>query len=690
MRVGTSFAAAMAAIGLVVVLLDAEPVVDRASDWRAKDAAIADVRALGAALGLDEMIPLERGATNQAMTASGEAAPLRAKLEAQRARFDAASQALRTALIAAGLADDTMLKMLTTTGDEVAASRREVDGALAQPLAARVPALEAFNRTSLQLHGQLAPLLNRVELATSHADPSVATMISLARQGADMRESGGQQATRLVSAAGAGRQLTEEDVDRIAAMGGRIDSLREQVLNGIAQAGSPPALVEAEKTAGQAYFQEARATTAQQVAAGRQGSSYPLSSSDFVSKLIPALQTLLGVRDAALSEAEALAMRSRDKALYSLLLQCGLAAAALAIVVGAGVTFRRHVLAPLAALTGTVTTLAGGTRDLAVPYLRREDELGRMAEAIEQLRRGAIEADDAAAQQDRERQQRENRAQRIETMTHDFDSSVSSILGAVAQAGADMQETASSMSATAEQTTHQASIVASAAEEASTNVQTVASASEELASSIQEISRQVHQSTQVASNAAEQSAKTNVLMLGLAQSAQRIGDVVKLINNIASQTNLLALNATIEAARAGEAGKGFAVVANEVKTLANQTGKATDEIAQQVAAVQAATEEAVQAIQDIGQTISEINEISTAIASAVEEQGAATQEIARNVQRAAEGTEQVTQNIGGVSGAATETGHSAHSVLNAATGLARESDALRRVVDGFLKDVRAA
>lgn len=152
MRVGTSFAAAMAAIGLVVILLDAEPVVDRASDWRAKDAAIADVQALGAALRLDEMIPLERGATNQAMTAGGEAAPLRAKLEAQRARFDAASQALRAALTTAGLTDDTLLQMLTRSGDAVAASRRDVDGALAQPLTARVPALEAFNRTSIQLH----------------------------------------------------------------------------------------------------------------------------------------------------------------------------------------------------------------------------------------------------------------------------------------------------------------------------------------------------------------------------------------------------------------------------------------------------------------------------------------------------------------------------------------------------------
>jgi methyl-accepting chemotaxis protein len=351
----------------------------------------------------------------------------------------------------------------------------------------------------------------------------------------------------------------------------------------------------------------------------------------------------------------------------------------------------RHYLSrPIVAMGEVMSRLAERDYTVTIPGTHRRDEVGAMAKSVQVFKDGMMRADEAAAEQERQRQERERRAHRIEAMTLDFDKKVSAILGSVAQAGTEMQSTASSMSSTAEQTTRQASVVAAAAEEASSNVQTVAAASEELASSIHEISRQVNQSAQVAATAADQSARTNDLVQGLAQSAQRIGEVVNLINNIASQTNLLALNATIEAARAGEAGKGFAVVANEVKTLANQTGKATDEIAQQVATVQAATEEAVHAIQAIGVTISEINQISAAIASAVEEQGAATQEIARNVQQAAEGTQQVTQNIGGVSEAATETGHSAHSVLTAATGLTRESGILREAVDGFLKDVRAA
>ena len=351
---------------------------------------------------------------------------------------------------------------------------------------------------------------------------------------------------------------------------------------------------------------------------------------------------------------------------------------------------RRYLSQPIVAMGEAMHRLSARDYEVSILGTERRDEIGMMASALQVFKDGMIQADAAAAEQEATRQERERRAHRIESMTRDFDNSVSKILREVAAAGAEMHETASAMSATAEQTTTQATIVATAAEEASANVQTVASASEELASSIQEISRQVNQSARVAANAAEQSAQTNDLMLGLSQSAQRIGEVVSLINNIASQTNLLALNATIEAARAGEAGKGFAVVANEVKTLANQTGKATDEIAQQIAAVQAATGKAVEAIQGIGRTISEINEISAAIASAVEQQGAATQEISRNVQQAAEGTQEVTRNIGGVSEAATETGHSAHSVLTAATGLARESGALRQTVDGFLQEVRNA
>jgi methyl-accepting chemotaxis protein len=218
----------------------------------------------------------------------------------------------------------------------------------------------------------------------------------------------------------------------------------------------------------------------------------------------------------------------------------------------------------------------------------------------------------------------------------------------------------------------------------------VATATEELSSSIAEITRQVTQSARIAGQAVEESSRTTSTVRGLAEGAAKIGDVVKLINDIAGQTNLLALNATIEAARAGEAGKGFAVVAAEVKNLATQTAKATEEIAAQVGMIQQATGNSVAAIEGIGGTIGQINEIATTIASAVEEQGAATQEISRNVQQASAGTQEVSSNIGGVSQAAAETGAAASQVLSAADELSRQAETLRKEVGTFLADVRAA
>jgi methyl-accepting chemotaxis protein len=262
---------------------------------------------------------------------------------------------------------------------------------------------------------------------------------------------------------------------------------------------------------------------------------------------------------------------------------------------------------------------------------------------------------------------------------------VKDVVGIVASAASEMEASAQSMTATAEETNRQSTAVAAASEQAATNVQTVASAAEELSASIREIQQQMTTSARIAQQAVEQVDKTDVTVTGLVQAADKIGEVVNLISDIASQTNLLALNATIEAARAGEAGKGFAVVASEVKNLANQTAKATEEIGQQIAAMQTATGESVQAIRGIGETIKQISEVTTTVASAVEEQGAATQEISRNVQQAAAGTQEVSSNITGVSQAATQTGTAAGQVLNAARELAQQGQQLNTEIDGFLR-----
>ena len=348
------------------------------------------------------------------------------------------------------------------------------------------------------------------------------------------------------------------------------------------------------------------------------------------------------------------------------------------------------VVRPIFRLNQAMRGLAGRDWTTHIPGTARSDELGAMAQAVVALRDAGIEADRLAAAQDTERQAKAERAERLASLTARFEGKAGQLVGLVAAAATELQSTAQGMAGIAETTNSQTATVAAAAEEASANVQTVAAAAEELAASIAEITRQVGESARIAGRAADDATRTDAIVRALAEGAQKIGDVVGLISSIAGQTNLLALNATIEAARAGDAGKGFAVVASEVKSLAQQTARATEDIGRQIGQIQSATREAVDAIGAIATTIGEVNHIAAAIAAAMEQQGAATQEIARNVQQAAAGTQSVGANVAGVSQGATETGSAAAQVLSASSELSEQAEQLSTEVNGFIADVKAA
>jgi methyl-accepting chemotaxis protein len=362
------------------------------------------------------------------------------------------------------------------------------------------------------------------------------------------------------------------------------------------------------------------------------------------------------------------------------------------LVLVAGLFVGRSVSGPMTAMRKAMIELANGNFEVVLPGLGRADEIGEIAQAVETFKVNAKQKaeEEAEAKIGQDKIAAEARKADMHKLADLFEGAVSGIVETVSSAASDLEASADTLTGAAQSSRELATTVAAASEEASTNVQSVASASEELTSSVNEIGRQVQESSRVADDAVSQAQKTNGRVSELSKAASRIGDVVELINTIAAQTNLLALNATIEAARAGEAGRGFAVVASEVKALAEQTARATGEISHQISGIQAATDESVGAIKEIGETIGRMSEISSTIAAAVEEQGAATQEISRNIQQAARGTLEVTSNITDLQRGASDTGSAAAQVHSAAKSLSNESNRLKLEVAKFLDSVRAA
>ncbi|TPQ30535.1 methyl-accepting chemotaxis protein [Bradyrhizobium guangdongense] len=410
---------------------------------------------------------------------------------------------------------------------------------------------------------------------------------------------------------------------------------------------------------------------------------------DYRDRQLVGADKIVTVTKSALANMIARAEDGASRARVSLILFGLLLPASLALTVGGMLLMRNRVTRPLTAITGVMTRFAAHDFASDVPGLDRNDEIGRMASALQVFKDAMINAERLSGDQAAERAAKEARAGELAGLVRQFESRIGQMVQSLSDASNELETTARSMSGTATEAQDQAGSASNLADQVGGGVQTVAAAAEELNASIREINRQVEQATRATDQAVDTVKETNTTVRALADGADRIGEVIGLITSIAGQTNLLALNATIEAARAGESGKGFAVVASEVKNLASQTAKATEEISTQINQIQDATQKAVSAIDGIVKTIEEVSSINRVIASAVEEQNKATAEIASTVQHTAEATSTVTRNIASVSLAASETGRAATGVLKAAANLSSQSTSLTSEVDTFISKVRA-
>ena len=648
-------------------------------------------RALSATLMVKEKITADESNEDMALLADQPiTAAARDSLQAVRATVDTAVSGAVSAIESGGdLHSAEHLRSLREVREKFSKFWLTADAASALPKAQRDPGLVASPSAALNLIADSMDLiLHQIETALLSNNPVAGQSAATARMAWDIRDLAGHRNGQIVPVVAAQRPFAENELARIAEFNGGISYAWGRLRD--TTSGSDDGLTTAIGQAQSTFFDGPNALIKNLLAASRTGQSYVIKVADVVKIVAPAAQSILTVRDAALAGVSREADAETGRALWALgIAFCGLVLA-IAIVAAVILVFSRRVVTPITGMTDVMRRLAAREMAVVIPGTERHDEIGGMAAAVQVFKDSMIEADRLGAEQKADHAVKQQRAVRLETLLHGFEAKVGEMVGALSSGSSELEATARTMAGTAARTNGQAATVAAAAEQASVGVDTVAAAAEELTASIVEISRQVAQSAKISGQAVADAQRTDTIVRALAEGAEKIGHVVGLISNIAGQTNLLALNATIEAARAGDAGKGFAVVASEVKSLANQTAKATEEIGAQISQIQSATIEAVASIRGITGTIEQVSAIATTIAAAVEQQGAATAEIARNVQQTAKSAQEVTATIASVSQAATETGTAAGQVLDAAGGVSRRAEQLTGEVGSFLADVRAA
>jgi methyl-accepting chemotaxis protein len=586
---------------------------------------------------------------------------------------------------------DKLLPELQHLTSTLIALQAEFWAGAVKPKADRRAALaDEYLETGLALQTSLETVSGQLFADIRHLDGFVDQMMEVKQLAWMVRNTAGE-ASLLISQGLAAGHLPPDGRQRYDTLVSGANALWSAIEALISGTPLPSRFTDSVAAAKQQFFAaDYLATRDRMMNALLTGQKPEMTADQWTPYTVPRLGMMLNVAEAAFDQARAHAQQQLQAARIQLAVELGLLIGAVLLSAASIMAVSRRVIRPLHVLRDAMLRLAEGDLSVEAPYVARRDEIGALARALATFRQQA--ADKAAIEQaQRSDQQRAaTRQQAVDAHIGDFDGKVRAALVALGDASIGMNNASTDMGVIATRSNAQARVAASAAGEASSNVAGIAAATEELSSSIAEISRQVTHATNVAVRAVTEIRQTDGTVRGLTEAAGEIGKVVKLISDIAAQTNLLALNATIEAARAGEAGRGFAVVASEVKSLANQTAKATEEIASQITTIQSVTESAVQAIRQIGSTIDEVSSVATSIAAAIEEQGASTQEIARNTQGTATRTKEVSKVMAEVTEGADATGTTAATVKSAAVALDTAASRLRDEVGEFLDQIRAA